>query len=146
MIIKLYKTLDNNNVINKELIGGVEFDIKLKENTNVIEPIIILSSSNLLVDFNYAYIPNLNRYYFIKDISINSKNVYVIYLECDVLESFKDDILNSYAYITKSDNGGNRYFNSSYESEVKKECNVYYSDVELELENNNILVVNGKGE
>lgn len=146
MIIKLYKTLDNNNVINKELTGGVEFDIKLKENTNIIEPIIILSSSNLLVDFNYAYIPNLNRYYFIKDISINSKNVYVIYLECDVLESFKDDILNSYAYITKSDNGGNSYFNSSYESEVKKECKVYYSDVELELENTNILVVNGKGE
>lgn len=143
MIIKLYNTVDGTNVINKKLTNEISFNIKLKADTNVVEPTIILSSGTLLSDFNYAYIPDLKRYYFIREMSINSKNVYALYLECDVLESFKDDILNSYAYIGKSNNS-NEYFNSNYSSEVRKEVEIYYSDVELEKINNNILVAFGR--
>lgn len=144
MILELYKTKDSNNVINKVLTNKKDYDIKLKDKTNIINPTILLSSENLLVDYNYAYIPDFKRYYFIKDISINSKNLYVINMECDVLESFKEDILNSYAYIINSDNG-NDYYNSNYESEVRKEVNLYFSDKEIIKENSNLIIINGRG-
>ena len=144
MILELYKTIDSNNTINKELTNKKTYDIKLKENTNIINPMIILSSETLLTSYNYAYIPDFERYYFINSITINSKKVYVLSLECDVLESFKTDILNSNAYIGKSDTINN-YYNSN-NSEVRKEVNIYYSDVELEKEDNKILITFGRGE
>lgn len=144
MILELYKTIDNNNIINKTLTDMVSYEIKLKDNVDIISPIIILSSETLLVNFNYAYIPDFERYYFINSVSINSKNVYVLSLECDVLESFKDDILNSYAYINKAEDGNN-YYNSNNESEVRKEVNIYHSDVTINKENSNIIIINGKG-
>ena len=144
MILELYRTIDDNNVVNKTLTDVVSYEIKLKDNVDIISPIIILSSETLLVNFNYAYIPDFERYYFINSISINSKNVYVLSLECDVLESFKDDILNSYAYISKAENGNN-YYNSNNESEVRKEVNIYHSNSTINKENSNIIIINGKG-
>lgn len=144
MILELYKTIDDNNIINKTLTDMISYEIKLKDNVDIISPTIILSSETLLVNFNYAYIPDFGRYYFINSVSINSKNVYVLSLECDVLESFKDDILNSYAYISKAEDGNN-YYNSNNESEVRKEVNIYHSNVTINKENSNIIIINGKG-
>lgn len=127
MKIKLYKTNDDNNKINKTLTNEVVYNIKLKADTNIASPTIILQTDEIITS-NYAYIDGFNRYYYIDDISVNANKLFTLRLVCDVLMSFKDDILNSYGNITRQTNY-NDYYNFDYSSEVRKETNIYDSDI-----------------
>lgn len=52
-------------------------------------------------DYNYMYIEEFNRYYYIDDIVSIRTNVWTIKASVDVLMSFKTDILKSSAIIDK---------------------------------------------
>ena len=92
MKIKLYTTNSANNVINKVLENEIEYDIKLKDNTSIKTPMIVLRSDDIILS-NYAYIEKFGRYYFIERIELYPNNIYNIYLRCDVLETYKDELL-----------------------------------------------------
>lgn len=141
MQIKLYNTTDDNIKVNKTLSDEVVYNIKIKAETSIIEPTIILQTENYITS-NYAYIEHFNRYYYIENIVIFPNNIYNISLRCDVLMSYKDDILNSYAYIEQQTNV-NEYYNSDYQSEVRKEVDIYKSNVILEEGKENVLVAIG---
>lgn len=141
MQIKLYNTTDDNIKVNKTLSDEVVYNIKLKAETSIIEPTIILQTENYMTS-NYAYIEHFNRYYYIENIVVFPNNIYNISLRCDVLMSYKDDILNSYAYIEQQTNV-NKYYNSDYQSEVRKEVDIYKSNVILEEGKENVLVAIG---
>lgn len=130
MLIKLYDTKCDNNVINKVLTNEREFDIKFKDRTDIIAPVIILRSDSLILS-NYAYIPEFNRYYFVSKIELYPNNIYNISLRCDVLESFKTEILESSGFINQQTKNVNKYFNSNYKSEVRKEVDTYSSTVTI---------------
>lgn len=106
MLIYLYTNKDSNNVINKTLENEIEKDITLKDRVNIMNPIIRLKDSTP-IDNNYCYIPNFNRYYFIEEVIFVNKEIQEIYLSCDVLETYKDDILNSESIISKSEQDNN---------------------------------------
>ena len=91
MDIYLYTTPDEKNKLNKTLNNSVHFEGVLKEETSVIEPSVIIEGSNLS-GYNYMYIPQFNRYYFIKDIYSIRNNLWKIQAAVDVLLSFKDGI------------------------------------------------------
>ncbi len=93
MEIKLYITTSEKNKIGKTLTSDRSFNGNLRNETSVINPIIILESDNIST-FNYAYIPDFNRYYFITEISSVKNGLWKISLSVDVLESFKDSIKN----------------------------------------------------
>ena len=141
MQIKLYNTTDDNIKVDKLLSDEVVYNIKLKAETSIIEPTIILQTKNHITS-NYAYIEHFNRYYYIENIVVYPNNIYNISLRCDVLMSYKDDILNSYAYIEQQTQV-NEYYNSDYQSEVRKEVDIYKSNVILDDGKENILVVIG---
>lgn len=132
MIMKMYNTSDSNNTINKTLANETEFNIKLKGDTSITRPIVVLHSDSIIL-FNYAYIPEFNRYYFVDKIELFPNGIYNISLKVDVLESFKNDIKNSYGMISKQTNINN-YYNDSYESEIKKEVDLYRSTVSFDLD------------
>ena len=131
MIMKMYNTSDSNNTINKTFSNETEFNIKLKGDTSITRPIVVLHSDSIIL-FNYAYIPEFNRYYFIDKIELFPNGIYNISLKVDVLESFKNDIKNSKGLISKQTNINN-YYNDGYESEIKKEVDLYKSNVTFEL-------------
>lgn len=139
----LYQNLSPNNSINKLLDSELNVEIKLKENTSITEPTILLfNSSTNVKEYNYCYIPNFKRYYFIDNISIQRQNLFLLSLKVDVLESFKEDILKSKAYITQS-TSSNPYYNDDYDVLIKKECDIYKSSKNNELENTLIMVTVG---
>lgn len=132
MELRLYRTLDNENVINKNLSLIHTMEIKLKDKVSIINPTLILSLVNGVDYFqcNYCYLSEFNRYYFIRDIELMSNKNYRIQLEVDVLESFKDDILNSKGVVTRQENFNPYYdYNSKYE--VRKEVDLFFSDTAL---------------
>lgn len=53
---------------------------------------------------NYCYIPALDRYYFIEDITCENTYVYSITLKCDVLMSFRNDINDIYGVVDRAEN------------------------------------------
>lgn len=145
MNLSLYISNDSENVINKVLTFKHETTIKLKETVNISSPIIVLSEIEGvdLLQCNYCFLSKFERYYFIRDIEV-SKNVYVLYLECDVLESFKNDILNSECEYSRIVEQGD-FMNFSTVDDVRKEVDIYSNDIELNLSKNIILsTIGGK--
>lgn len=130
MIMKMYNTSDSNNTINKTLSNETEYEIKLKGETDIKTPVVVLHSDSIIL-FNYAYIPEFNRYYFIDKIELFPNGIYNISLKVDVLESFKAEILASSGFINQQTKNVNKYYNSNYQSEVRKEVDLYKSDVTI---------------
>ena len=84
-----------------------EVDILLKENCGMLTPTLIIVAN--IVNKNYVYIPLFARYYFITNITRLDNNRVEIACKCDVLMSFKDDILKLKVIATRSSNKYNQY-------------------------------------
>lgn len=91
----LYSINDGDNVINKNLVNGVTITIHLKQGFDIINPDIVLNGDYR--GFNYAHIPSLNRFYFINNVEQLNLRLVKLNMTCDVLETYKADILNSNA-------------------------------------------------
>lgn len=61
------------------------------------------------INVNYAYVPELNRYYFTNSPTLESGRTIVITCEVDPLMSFKDDILNLNCICIRNEKKFNEY-------------------------------------
>ena len=102
MTIKLYKNNSERNVLNKNISDELVFHGVLRDSTSIKTPVIRFNGDGNIITRNYAYIPFFNRYYFITDIKSIRNEVWEISFLCDVLMSFKNDILNSNAVIDQT--------------------------------------------
>lgn len=93
--IKFYNTPNKSNIINKTLNGEVTVTGLLKDNSSIYNPSFRIKLNKDLFNKNYFYVDMYKRYYFITDIVIEDNVEMVVSGKVDVLESFKDDILNS---------------------------------------------------
>lgn len=141
MMMKLYTTKTPNNTIGKVLENETNYNIKFKSQVERTKPVVVLMSETM-IDFNYAYIPDFNRYYFVEKIEVTPNKIYNISLRCDVLESFKNDILESSGFVNQQTTP-NKYYNSDYQTEIKKEVDVIKSNVTLDTTKSTILVTIG---
>lgn len=129
MLLRLFKTKDGDNVINKTLTDPYDLQIRLKAETDVINPMFMLSSVVGVdyQDYNYCYIPDLKRYYFIDSILSVNARIWRLHLNCDVLESYKNDILSSKARLRRNIKNGD-YFNATLDSSVVSSVSIHNSD------------------
>lgn len=110
MNIILYKNSSDNNTIGKSLSGAVTLSGVLRDESSVISPSFRIASNTNLSQYNYAYIESFGRYYFIKGITVERTGVWSLDLECDVVDSFKTEILANSAIIERQENEYNLYF------------------------------------
>lgn len=73
----------------------------LRDNTSIVNPTIVVQTSGL-ISANYAYIEEFNRYYFINDIVAINLFLYEISMTCDVLMTYKSNILSLPAFVTRN--------------------------------------------
>lgn len=99
MNITLYNNLSEKNVIQKTLANAVTITGTLKESTSIKNPTITIEYSSTIVGYNYCYIEDFSRYYFISDVKSLRNNLWSLSLRADVLMSFANDILNTPAII-----------------------------------------------
>ena len=110
MQIVLYKNASEPNTINKTISNALTLSGALREESSIYNPKFRISSNSNLAQYNYCYIPEFARYYFISEIVIERNGVYNIYAKCDVLESFKNNILGIECVIERQENDFNLYF------------------------------------
>ena len=92
MEIQLFNNKSDNRCIRKELINGLSVTGSLKESCDVLAPVINFECDTLM-KYNYAYIPDFRRYYFITKFTNVVNNVWEVEFKVDPLMSFKGDIL-----------------------------------------------------
>lgn len=92
MDIKLYYNSSDNRCISKKLQNEFLISGTLREETSIINPIITIKNLTP-IRYNYVYIPEFKRYYYINNIESVRNNIWKLYLQVDPLMSFKGDIL-----------------------------------------------------
>lgn len=103
MNIILYNNISEKNKINKTLTTVDTLEGSLKEPSSIINPEITIQRSDP-TGFNYCYIPDFGRYYFVTNVTVIHSNIIKISLTVDVLESFKNQILAQTVIIEKNTN------------------------------------------
>lgn len=136
MRIDFCKTLDSDNIINKEIDFVTSLEVKLKKDFDLLNPTILLSKKGLNdLDVNYCYIEKLKRYYFIRNVENINKEINRYILECDVLETNKEIILNSECSYNRKIRE-NDYQVINPEKDVRKEIQTYENDFRLKPSDN----------
>ena len=106
MVIDLYINSSENNRVSKVLSDKFEMTGTLRGETNVVNPEILIEHTNP-TGYNYAYIPEFNRYYFINEFTSVRNGLWRVRLAVDVLETYKTQIKQMPAIIDKQQNKGN---------------------------------------
>lgn len=104
--MSLYQVTDDLNVMGKSIPAATStHTIKLKDGCSIDKPVVTFSANaSALAPLNYAYIDVFQRYYFIVDRKSLVNGVMELTLESDPLESFKDEIKERSATITRNQN------------------------------------------
>lgn len=101
------------------------FSGTLREETSVISPVVLMELENPS-GYNYAYIPEFSRYYFISDMVSVRKGLWRISMKVDVLESFKNYILDLGVILSDSENmGAENYLSGEvWKAKVKEKTDI----------------------
>ena len=105
MKITLYTNNSEKNKLEKNLTNAKEFSGNLREESSIVNPSILIQTENPS-SYNYAYIPEFKRYYFIIDAVSVRTNIWRLSLHTDVLMSFKDGIKNAPVILSDTESTG----------------------------------------
>lgn len=115
MTLTLYSMNENRNKIDKNLpdVHSENISFTARADFDILNPIIILSENDPR-NYNYVFISELNRYYFIEKIEAIRNGVYKCFLHVDVLKTYSTSIKSLNADIIKSENPNEDYFNTEF--------------------------------
>lgn len=144
MELKLYEVVDGDNVINKTKVLKTSLSINLKRDVDISSPILMLSTDSPtgFSGINYAEIVEFNRYYFVTSVKNLSNKIWELQLSCDVLETYKADILASNARLTRNLKAGD-YLDVGIEKSHSATITKYYGDVSVSMTETMVLTTVG---
>lgn len=109
MEVQFFYNASDDRVINKHLLTTQEentFTGVPRDEVSVMNPIIRFEDDAVL-RYNYAYIPELQRYYSIVDRTAYRQGVWDVTFAVDVLMSFRSDISDLYVVVDKQSMSAN---------------------------------------
>ena len=80
--------------------SGKSYSCAVKTGSSIISPVIEISD-NSLPSYNYAYISNFKRYYFITNI-VYDRGIWVLSLTVDVMATYRPGIGNTSSFVLRS--------------------------------------------
>lgn len=131
MEVQFFYNVSDPRCINKTLIEGSTFEGQARDQISIMNPVVLFDTEDI-IKYNYAYIPEFERYYSIDNIVAYRNNLYEVTMNVDVLMSFRGDILNCVAVVDKQamqENGDEYIDDGSLVTD-----NVMFTEV-LEFEN-----------
>lgn len=110
MEVHFFVNESERNTIGKVLKNELTVSGTLKKECSILRPSILFSGINPAI-YNYAYIPEFGRYYYIGNPVSVRENLWEIPFSVDVLESWKSQIKQQDAIIERQENEYNLYLN-----------------------------------
>ena len=108
--VRLFTLQKRDNSTKRPTGNGTEFSCIIKSGSGILHPTITLDlgKTNDPSQYNYAYIPNFDRYYFIEEWYFD-RALWTASLKVDVLATYKTEIGNANLYVMRcaSEHDGN---------------------------------------
>lgn len=103
--LNLYQSTAETNRVDKfpYLFTVATLSGVLRERCSLVSPVLTIEYPKV-PDFNYVYIEAFGRYYFVTGVVSVRYNLWEISLECDVLMTYKDKLLECEAFIDRNEN------------------------------------------
>ena len=121
MELKLFQNKSSENTINKDLTLITTKNINLKQSTNLYQTFLVFKNDGITDYSKVNYAKMLNKYYFVSHETLQNNSLIRLELKEDVLETYKNDILNSSADIIEKSTPNNvRNIKTSKEVETFK--------------------------
>lgn len=114
MEVQFFYNQSDARVINKVLLTGESFTGQARDIVDVMNPIVSFDTPEVL-RYNYAYIPELQRYYDITNRTAFREGLWEVSFSVDVLMSFRGDINQLNVVVDKQSmiSNGNEYIDDS---------------------------------
>ena len=110
MDIKLYHCSSDPRVVTKDISDMVSYNsATARDAFDVMGGIIIIATASDLSDYNYAYITDVGRYYYITDITVLRDGVWQLTLAVDVLMTYNTAIRALHGTVDRQTNVNNGY-------------------------------------
>ena len=139
MKLEFFHTDDSSNTINKTLTKISEKDVTLKASTDILTPRMVFLAKDFTSSINYMKM--LDKYYFVDLQFIRNNSLVIVNSSIDVLETYKDNILNSQADIIKKSSAGNIKQENILPTTISKTFN---SDKTLTKSSSIIMITSGQ--
>ena len=101
---------------------AVTFEVDLKRNTSINNPIFLLDIGDSTFNYNYIYWPEMGTYYFVDDVIYGNTYIKEIVCSCDVLATARQYIINQSAFV--------KYSTLNYDPYIKDDRVQPTSDIE----------------
>lgn len=98
----------SKNPVTVETVSGV-----LRDECDIVDPVIEIQYAGTLSNVNYARVEELHRWYFINKIESVRNGLWRIYCHCDVLKTYSEAILGTECVVARSQNKYNLFLNDS---------------------------------
>lgn len=109
MKLYLYRTSSERNRLEKVLENELKTTGAFRDEFDISDPVIDMENPDT-PKYNYAYMPEIQRYYFIETIDIVRSGLYRVRMHIDVLMTYKDAIKELDVVVSSSQS--NPYYNS----------------------------------
>lgn len=139
MKLEFFHTDDSSNAINKTLTKISEKDVTLKASTDILAPRMVFLAKDFTSTINYMRM--LDKYYFVDLQFIRNNSLVIVNSSIDVLETYKDIILNSQADIIKKSSAGNIKQENVLPTTISK---TFISDKTLTKSSSIIMITSGQ--
>lgn len=127
MQVQFFYNQSDDRAINKTLVQGATFEGQMRDECGIMTPVIRFQSQEVM-RYNYCYIPEFQRYYSVSSVNAFRDQFYDVSMTCDVLMSFRGDILQLSAIVDKQSdyNNGDEYIDdSSLVTDNMMFCRIY---------------------
>ena len=111
--VTLYSLTKRENSTKRPTGSGTDFSCTMIDDTSLMNPTFKLSIGSNPIGYNYCYVSDFGRYYFITDIR-TYQNFWYISCRCDVLASFKTQIGSQTHYVLRAASEYDEYISDNH--------------------------------
>ncbi len=112
MILNMGTCTDEPIKINKSFSLGASYEGMLRDDSSVLTPSIMVEAGSSIVNYNYAYIPDFGRYYYVRDIVTFRQGLWIVSLEVDVLKTYASHIMGVHVILSDTQVTGKEQYMS----------------------------------